>query len=296
VTIVAGFKSREGIVLCADTQETVGESKRNIPKLRFEPQDAMHLRSTERRSGGVFLWAADNGVFMDEMVDRAWEDVQTATSLDEACDSIRGSIKQHYREAKSIYQTGYCPQTELIYGVKMFGTSRLFYGLGPSIAERDKYAAGGQGVYLADFIASRTYSEHLTLRQCVILGAYILYEAKENVVGCGGNSHIAILREGGASGLINWHDIKAINEFLQQADNYGGELLLHAANFKLTENQFEEEVKSVVDMLNALRHARITEIGEHQNMLKSMLGIQEDRDDEFGFFKPSDSQTSEPEQ
>jgi 20S proteasome alpha/beta subunit len=40
VTIVAGFKTIDGIVLCADTQETIGGiSKRNVPKLRFEPGD-----------------------------------------------------------------------------------------------------------------------------------------------------------------------------------------------------------------------------------------------------------------
>ena len=38
VTIVAGFRSYQGIVLCADTQETVANiSKRNVPKLIFQP-------------------------------------------------------------------------------------------------------------------------------------------------------------------------------------------------------------------------------------------------------------------
>jgi 20S proteasome alpha/beta subunit len=33
MTIIAGFKCHEGLVLCADTQETVGNvSKRNVPK------------------------------------------------------------------------------------------------------------------------------------------------------------------------------------------------------------------------------------------------------------------------
>jgi 20S proteasome alpha/beta subunit len=292
ITIVAGFKGPEGIVLCADTQETVGESKRNIPKLRFEPRDGMLLGVPDDELAVCFCGAADNGVFMDELVDRAWEDVQTSTGLDEACDSIRTSIKAHYREAIRTYQTGYCPQTELVYGVKMHGASRLFYGLGPSIAEREKYATGGQGVYLADFIASRTYTEHLSLRQCIILSVYILYEAKENVVGCGGDSHVAILREGRASGLINWHDVKTINEFLQQADRYGGELLLHAADFNLTREEFEERANDVASMLIALRDTQITAIEEHQDFLSTMFRIRKEDEDEFGFSKRLKSQTS----
>ena len=217
------------------------------------------------------------------------------------CNRIKGSIENRLTdEAERVYQVGYCPETELIYGVKMQGASRLFYGLGPSIAERDKYANGGQGVYLADFIAGRTYEEHLTLCQCVVLAAYILYEAKENVVGCGGDSHIAILREGGTSGLINWHDIERISEFLRQADRYAGQLLLHAANFNLTDEQFKSQTKDVLDTLELFRNAQQKEIDKHQEMLESLLGVRKENEDEFGFYKrpfmPLGSETSEPEQ
>ena len=35
VTIIAGFRCQDGVVICADTQETSGSAKRNVPKLEF---------------------------------------------------------------------------------------------------------------------------------------------------------------------------------------------------------------------------------------------------------------------
>jgi hypothetical protein len=37
VTIVAGFKCADGVVLCADTQETLEGTKTYVPKLRMFP-------------------------------------------------------------------------------------------------------------------------------------------------------------------------------------------------------------------------------------------------------------------
>src|SRR5438874_12034650 len=104
VTIIAGFRCREGIVICADTQETVsGLSKRNTPKLRFEPSGGPHEGDS---LAAAFCGAGDNGPFIDKIVETAWEDAQTATSLDEACEEIEKSIKNIYREFGQIYQPG----------------------------------------------------------------------------------------------------------------------------------------------------------------------------------------------
>ena len=150
MTIVAGFKSYEGIVLCADTQETVGISKRNVPKLRFEPAAGASKGVLPGDLAVCFCGATNNGAFMDEMIDRAWQEVQPATSLDEACEFIRSSIKSYHAEGAKIYQVGLCPETELIYGVKMHGDGRLFYALGPAVTQRDTYAIGGIGAYMGD--------------------------------------------------------------------------------------------------------------------------------------------------
>ncbi len=130
VTIVAGFKCVDGIVICADTQETVNKiSKRSVPKLRFEPsglEGALLTLGTPNPLAVAFCGATDDGVFLDMLIDKAWKAAESATSLAEACESIEESIKETYKEYGSIYQTGYCPTAEIIYGVKMDNDSKLF--------------------------------------------------------------------------------------------------------------------------------------------------------------------------
>ncbi len=127
MTIIAGFKGFDGIVLCSDTQETIEHSKRKVSKLRIEPSDG------KSEIAVAFCGAGDNGPFIVKIISVAWEDVQTATSLDEATNEIEKSLTKTYREYGQIYQRGYVPHAELIYGVKMHGSSKLFHASGPIV-------------------------------------------------------------------------------------------------------------------------------------------------------------------
>ncbi len=259
VTIVAGFRCAEGVVLCADTQETISNiSKRNVPKLRIEPSDlelaTWSLRSS-RDIGVAFCGATDDGAFMDEIVDRAWKEVKNANSLDEASELINQSLKGSYKEFGEIYQPGYLPSTELVYGIKMEGKSRLFYAFGPAVNEKTEYATGGVGCYMADFLASRMYKTTLNLRQCVILAAYVLFQTKEHVAGCGGDSHIAVLRNTGTSDRIGWHRVQALTKLLKHADPEIGRILLHYADLRLKDEEIRKSVTETLDILLVARES-----------------------------------------
>lgn len=250
VTIIAGFRCDEGIVLCADTQETSGSSKRDVPKLRFEGSGML----TDTPLAVVFC-GAGSGPFIDRMVDQAWEDVQVATSLDEACDEIKRSIENTYTKYRNIFQDGQCPTADLIYGVKANGGTRLFCANGPIINEKDYYSSG-TGYYLADFLAKRMYSKSLNMRQCAILAAYIIFQAKEHVDGCGGDTHLAVLRDDGVSGVAEKDNIDAITEMADWADGSFGRLLLQAADLDLTSDEFTKTAQVEMEILERLRDAQ----------------------------------------
>jgi len=264
VTIIAGFKCNEGLVVCADTQETVGAVKRHVPKLRYEdlmPSPAMSaLGGTSHPNSDMavaFCGAANNGPFIDKLVDCAWREAQTANDLEEACEAIEESIKDSYRQFGRIYQRGYCPEAELIFGVKMGGRSKLFYALGPVVNEKDGYSAGGVGIYMADFLASRMYSRYLHLSQCLVLAAYVLFQAKEHVEGCGGRSEIAILRNEGTSGRINWKHTETITNLLKLADRETGRILVDYANIALRDEEFVEAgTKTLTNIMSARQQER----------------------------------------
>jgi hypothetical protein len=251
VTIIAGFRCPQGIVLCADTLETIEgrPGKRNVPKLRFEPFGVPHMGD----GLAAAFCGAGNGPFIDKLVENAWEDVQTATNLDEACALIEESIKGTYKIFGQIYQPGYLPSSDLLYGVKMYGSSRLFFAHGPLVNRKDTYETAGAGYDMAEFLAGRMYHENLTLRQCVILAAYILFQAKEHVDGCGGDSHIAILRNEGTSGKVESNRIDVITDLLRFADKQIGHLLIDAANLSSNKTHFQLSAKLLSDSLTELR-------------------------------------------
>lgn len=280
VTIIAGFKCLDGIVICADTEETIGNiSKRSVPKLRFEPETPTRPSGVLGRIGGdvavAFCGSSDNGAFVDKIVDSAWEKAKQTDNLNSACDVIEQSITDTYRDFGQIYQAGYCPSAELIYGVKANRATRLFYASGPVINEKETYSTGGVGYYMADFLAERMYGRYMNLRQCVILAAYVLLEAKEHVYGCGGESHIAILREDGVSGRVASYRIDTMTKLLKEADEKFGHLIIRGADTEENDEEFAEVIKIMTESFSDLRKLEKDKLENYKAMWDglSILGV-----------------------
>lgn len=265
VTIIAGFKGYDGVVICADTQETVSGYKRKVPKLRVEPSD-------RKNSLAVAFCGAGHGPFIDKVVSRAWNAAQsTASSLDQACAVIEESIKDTHDEFGKIYQPGYLPEIELIYGVKMENESRLFHAYGPTINEKEYYAAGA-GSYMADFLAARMYRTHLDVRQLVILAAYTLFQAKEYVDGCGGDSHIAVLKEDGLSGTVDSTHVEKLTELITTTDHLLSEQLLSSANLKTKKKEMKQNLKMALHLIETYREKTAKELKEREEESHWFLG------------------------
>lgn len=230
VTIIAGFRCVDGVVVCADTQETSDVHKRNVTKVIVYPQDADASSIMSHADLMASFCGAGNGDFIEMLIRKAWESAKRGDDLEQACDFAEQEIKDVYAEYGKIYQRGKCPSVSLIYGIKMNGGSRLFKAVGPVVNPIDTYSSNGQGYYMADFLAERMYSQSLTVHQCAILAAYVLFQAKEHVDGCGGESHIAVLRHDAPSGKLDRHRVEGITKILEHVDKRLGSILLAAGN------------------------------------------------------------------
>lgn len=303
VTIIAGFRCQGGIVVCSDTQETSGTAKRSVPKLQcFQgpviSQDGQGMVNPDL---ALAICGAGDGPFIDKIASQAWDAVRHVSNIWEASERVESMIKESYREFGQIYQTGACPQVELIYGITKGGDSRLFQAMGPVINETT-YASNGIGYYLADFLTTRMRGDAwLTMRQTVILAAYILLQAKEHVEGCGGDSHIAVLRESESSGMVDFRLIQHLTEYLKSADHCTGEMLLTAADFSLSDSDASDGISSSVDLLKFMRAEEIKRLEEHRKSDRDLfpsLGDFKREEDDLGLpinAKHSSSQISEDE-
>lgn len=284
VTIIAGFQCVDGVVLCADTQETIGGlSKLNVPKLRCEPPN-FAVGFGFPSDLAVAFCGAGSGPFIDKLVDRAWEEARQGADFDDACLRIEGSIKEVYREYGQIYQPGFVPEAELIYGVRMDERSGLFQAVGPLVNEKSGYVSGGMGCYLANFLASRMHGSHLSVRQGIIIAAFVLFQTKEHVDGCGGESHIAVLRDRATSGKVDSKRVESLTSLLAQADRSVGEILVHCADLGLSKNDFLSKSVEIVELLETVREHEVGQLKEHYDFMKALFGGTQD--DELGLPKP----------
>jgi hypothetical protein len=289
VTIIAGFRTLDGIVICGDTQETIGSlSKRNVAKVRVEPWYVETSGTVWRAVGqgviGACFCGAGDGPFIDMLTGRLWDSVKSCSMLDEASRAAEHELKNAYREYGGIFQHGFCPSVDLIYGLKVGEESVMFHSVGPIVNSVETYCSAGIGYYMADFLASRMQPQKLDVYQCVVLAAYIILQAKEYVDGCGGESHIAVLRHKGRSGLVDRARIEAITTVLRSLDNALGDVLIAAADMRRAEN-----VVNAIDHLTAEIHFQRTEaslaVERSDRFADMVVGVsgQDPTKDELGF-------------
>ena len=158
----------------------------------------------------------------------------SATSLTEACLNVETSIKETHEEYGRIFQAGYLPEAELIYGVKMHGDSKLFSSQGPIVNEKRSYGSVGAGYHMADFLASRMHQRYIPSSNAIMLAAYVLFQCKEHVDGCGGESHIVALNETGDSRFVDPWRVDFATDQLRGYDGLISRLLLSAPDYSFS--------------------------------------------------------------
>jgi len=253
VTIAAGFVARDGIVLCADTQETYGQLlKLNTPKIIVRPEFFV--------PGPRIVFAgAGHGPFIDKLANEAWKRVSTRTSAGdfaEVCDDIEASIKDTYEEFGRIFQSGAMPEAEMIYAVAVAGRNGLFKAIGPIVNPVDRYASVGVGLYLADYIHERLGLATPRLADSgwyEILAIYLLQQAKEYIDGCGGESHVLTLRASGKISVVDPADVTLIARHINALDRNSSTVLMSTPDLKLTDEEMDGRIETFVNLARNLR-------------------------------------------
>lgn len=281
VTIAAGFRFNDGVVLCADTQETVLHAKSAVPKLRIEPFNKLKKDSPQELV--VAMAGSGDGPWIDHLTEISWRNACDAVSFDDACARIERTLKDAHREYAELFQVGYMPQADLVYGVKMQGRSSLFKASGPIVNRCPDYSSIGAGYYMADFLASRMHHSDLTASECSILAAYVLFQCKEYVEGCGGDSHIAVLKNSGKSFVLGNRFADRVSLQLQVTDGVIAGITLNAANKDISTRKFKALMRQAMEWIDVFRKesrkeipdyeqalARLKEEHEHSMLLKSI--------------------------
>lgn len=205
MTIAAGFRCNEGIVLCADTEITFGDIRQHEGKITTSIyRDASHIVSFAGAGWTDYIHTA---------VEKAQDGLMRCRNIDD--------IRKHLEEKLIGFFDGHLanwayfppterPSIELLIGVTAkAGSCDLFYYSGTAFYSTPDKAIGS-GAILANNLISKYYQADVSLDQLCHLAIFILSRVKSEVIGCGGTTHMVALRGGGDLAFINDNDVKRL--------------------------------------------------------------------------------------
>jgi 20S proteasome alpha/beta subunit len=247
MTYIAAFQCREGIVMCADTQETYGDHKSYVEKL--VPTDS----STPLAIGGA---GVDEPIeaLTQEITERIWN----------ACPDTKEQVVKIIKE--SIAEV-WDKDMVISAAPKQYRTTELLVGVKPWKDDFCILRVKGKRVYFAPrhggiigygtqpnyAILRRLYRNDLSLSQGVLLATYLVAHSKAHDDGVGFDTRIVVIRENGA-----WQEnvdfISGIEKKFVQVHSAIDRLLLASPDLTMTEFQFSRELNDFKNAALSLRN------------------------------------------
>ena len=248
MTIAIGFRCKDGVILCADTQETFDGTKRNVPKLVVKDG------STEDIPLVLAVAGAGDGPFIDRLITDVWRAIGNCQELDDACLAADDEILRVYDRYASSFG-GNMPSVELVYAIRSRNGVRLFHASGQIVNEVG-HRSIGVGHILSDYLTERVYFDDMYVTVALQVATYILKETKQYVDGCGGESHIVLIPDEGIPYFRVPQDDIAKREGMYKYSDIFMEFMKH----RVSNPDFPQE--SVEQMVNLMRNVLIRKNAE----------------------------------
>jgi 20S proteasome alpha/beta subunit len=204
MTIAAGFRFSDGILLCADTQHT-SSSKANETKI------------SQIKHGGasLVLVLAGRSAFARRGREKIEEEIKRLPQKQLAKGIIQDAIERALREVfnNHIYvhpDWGKADSPDFSFVIGLFspidGISLLATEETVCV-ERPKDVCLGSGSYLGDYLSRIYWNEHFSIIEAVHLAIYMLHQAKSYDANCGGESEFIVLWNDGTSVPVRGFDV-----------------------------------------------------------------------------------------
>lgn len=206
MSIVVGLQAKDGIVLGADSQETIGYtkdlSKGKVVIMAF-PASEQPKRPIVTCTFAGAGWSDYIATANDKISDALGECsnlVQVQKALDKCLRKFHNERIAPWHSFPEQQQ----PNMELLIGVSIGKASALFHSQGTAFYWCKTHQAIGAGAILANsLLAEYCYGEIRGVNELIPLVAFILFKVKQNTSDCGGFSQIVPLRDDGDFALVD---------------------------------------------------------------------------------------------
>jgi hypothetical protein len=189
MTICAAAMCPDGIVLCADTLESVGSVHRSVQKL-------VELQLVNDDLKAIIVCATEDAVFSDALIEKISESLDRCTgTLASARDAIEDTTLKY---CSDIWKTvDPKPKAEMLIGLKTIDDFRLLHLSTPTVRTIDSSEFIGYGRELAIYKAGQFRLKNTPMDVTAPILAYIVDTVKNNSQFCGRETNLALLHKDG---------------------------------------------------------------------------------------------------
>lgn len=189
MTIAAGILCPDGIVLCTDSQETIGHFKRCRPKLTDLPLVISDVTA-------VTVGSTDDAVFLDGLVEKISDAIDhTDGYLASVRTAIEKAVRKHCGAIWALYPSvDYRPTADILIGLKTIDDLALIQVSTPNVSSVHGYEFIGSGSDLAGYKAKQFCPDKIPVEAAACLAAYMLEVVYDNNIHSSGPTQMAIIR------------------------------------------------------------------------------------------------------
>lgn len=262
MTIAAGFRCGDALVLCADTEVTVGTDLklRRTKVLTYEADDCK-----------ILFVGAGNADFIRMVSQKICNAVGPSPTHYEIQCLVEKTLLNVFRNHIRWYPTpeDQKPNFELLVsvwtkdeGLELLKTSAT------AINRGGNFECIGWGAALAGYLADKRYSYLLTEKEGMAVAIYILQQAKDYVPYCGKESSVQILRADGTIKSVSTTQIVQQEEYFDEFELAATDLLL-AGYIEDDDKEFDVRLR---DFGDRLKQIRLDEKLRRRNLISKAFG------------------------
>ncbi|MGB7282168.1 MAG: hypothetical protein WBE13_07900 [Candidatus Acidiferrum sp.] len=254
VTFISAFRCNEGIVLGADSQETYGDYKLTVDKLK-----PIHVGDYQVALGGCGI-----GDLVDSLCDHAseWVEDWHVESEREILHLLRPKVREFYQVEVSAYpgkQSDKRITALLCIKHTKCSSSFLFELRGSTVRKAPEFSLIGWDLPILQHFVRRLYKPSMPISQGVLLTLYLFSLVSSTVTVVGGETRILIARDNG----IWIHDrlfVEKIQENIRIFTALIDKLVLSCPDTSLSTEQFESLMKEFMDTTRHIRKEYLHEM------------------------------------
>jgi hypothetical protein len=257
VTLIAAFNCSDGVLLCADSQETLGN-----PTPEGWQNYRCRVDKLQPRVDGYYQWVAGgagDGDLVDGFTDRLKDDIagwRDNLSRSEVKDELRRSLLDYRRN--EVAASGFADDTlEFLICVKGKTGDPFLFKADKAIRWIDEWEIIGwdEGIYRHDI--QRHYKSAQSTSFSMLLGAHVLLLAKATSNTVGGPTKIVVGNDAGLR-AISESNVEELERRIAQFDSALDALRLRICDTTVPLDDFAKDLSdfhdAVVDLRVTLTH------------------------------------------